>query len=260
MKLPNTAMQIKNSKDYIDIDGSVYTYRSNYKGVKTDTVVKKAQYENYGYRYCGIYNNETKRCEQRRVHRLVAEAFLPNPNNLPVVGHKNNIKNDNRVDNLYWTTWKENIIKAHNDGLCEQNSGAEDSQSKPVVMFNTTTNEVLGRYGSIREAVKETGLSQTTIARQAKYHRPVRKPYYFRYADDETVVQNQIVGKFDYDTDKLLAVYFNAAEAARQNRENKRTVSQQVEQGKPKHKFSEHYYATVSGKCEQTIESEKQVE
>lgn len=139
----------------------------------------------------------------------------------------------------------------------DQDSGYEDSQSKPVVMYETTTNKELGRYGSIGEAVRNTGISQTTIARQAKYHRPSRKPFYFRYEDDETNNQNDIIGKFDYDTDTLLDIYLNIAEASRQNNWCEKTVSQQCQRGKPKHKYSNIYFNYVVNKCEQTIESKK---
>lgn len=50
-------------------------------------------------------------------HRLVAEAFLPNPNNLPVVNHKDENKLNNQIDNLEWVTYSENIEHAHQTNL-----------------------------------------------------------------------------------------------------------------------------------------------
>lgn len=201
MNLPKTAVPIKGSiNHWIDVDGSVYAIDT--RCGRERKLIKKAQTTCCGYKYCGIrYHGETQN-RSKRVHRLVAEAFIPNPNGYNVVGHKNNIKSDNRVENLYWTTVKENTQKAFDDGLAKNDKGFDDSQSKPVAMFETKTNKLLGIYGSECEAVRKTGLSKTTICRQAKYKRPVRKPFYFRYLDDESV--QPIINKCEQTIENLV--------------------------------------------------------
>ena len=59
-----------------------------------------------GYQRVVLYKNKVKK--QLLVHRIVAEAFIPNPNNLPQVNHKDGVRNNNAIDNLEWCNHKYN--------------------------------------------------------------------------------------------------------------------------------------------------------
>ena len=71
--------------------------------------------ERNGYLRFSMYDNSKKR--QVSIHRLVAETFIDNPQNKPIINHINGIKSDNRVENLEWVTYSENITHALENGL-----------------------------------------------------------------------------------------------------------------------------------------------
>lgn len=77
----------------------------NYRGSGKDKILK-LQKDTYGYSKVILYKNG--KAKTRMVHRLVAEAFIPNPNNLPQINHKDEDKSNNCVDNLEWCSAKYN--------------------------------------------------------------------------------------------------------------------------------------------------------
>lgn len=116
---------------FVDIPGHEGYYQvSNYGNVRSlDRVIKektaktqtlkgrilKPRINRGGYYYVGLRKNGTK--ATFAIHQLVAQAFLDNPDNKPIVNHINGIKTDNNVNNLEWATYSENLSHAYNTGL-----------------------------------------------------------------------------------------------------------------------------------------------
>ncbi|MNQ24625.1 NUMOD4 motif protein [compost metagenome] len=69
-----------------------------------------------GYKVVGLQRKDKSNAAIRYVHRLVAKAFLENPLNYPQVGHADHDKENNNVENLYWTTQKQNTQDGLKDG------------------------------------------------------------------------------------------------------------------------------------------------
>ena len=162
--------------DYISPAGNVY------KDYEDGKFLKKSNFTNKhnGYLYTGVTYREGQR--QRRVNVLVGEAYLDNPNNLPVVMHKNNDKENPDVSNLKWGTISENTRDAYRDGLARNAKGYDDSQSMPVIAYDRNFNEV-GRYGSVSECSRALGVTKTGILYSCKNEvsSKSKSGYYFRF-------------------------------------------------------------------------------
>lgn len=131
----------------------------NAKGVKRIGILKPAKDAN-GYLRCALSKNN--KLITYKVHRLVAMAFIPNPNNFPQVNHKNGIKTDNRVENLEWCDYSMNISHAYANGLIPRHI----PKHYPVIIHNNETGEDL-RFETLKEAGMYLGIPYQTVKKWA---------------------------------------------------------------------------------------------
>lgn len=165
--------------DWITPSGQVYKdYGNNLFFPKKNFVNK-----HNGYLYCGITMVDGQK--QRRIHTLVAKAFIPNPNNYPCVCHKDNNKENCKAENLLWETISYNTKQAYKDGLAKNTKGYEDNQSMPIFYFDLNK-KYLGDFGSVSEASKALGITKTAVLNQC-YGKMKTKPrcgYYFKFQNN----------------------------------------------------------------------------
>ena len=160
------------------VDGSNGDYAvsncGRVKNTKTERILKPViDQRGYG-RVCLFTMNRDKRY---KVHRLVAQAFIPNPNKLPQVNHKDGNKQNNAVENLEWITNEDNMKHANENGLREGHHLFCESKKKPIVATNVKTGEEI-EYDSILAAGKSLGTRH--IQEVLKGIRAQTKGYTFR--------------------------------------------------------------------------------
>ena len=120
-----------------------------------------------GYLLVELYKNNIKK--KYSVHRLVAEAFIPNPYNLPQVNHKDENKLNNNVDNLEWCTNEYNI-----------NYGTRTERySKPVLQY-TLDGEFVREWPSARECGRN-GFNQGSVSACCRGELKKHKGYIWKY-------------------------------------------------------------------------------
>lgn len=125
------------------------------KSLKTSTILKERSTKEGYVRVVLWEKGKGKSC---LIHRLVAQAFIPNPDSLPEVNHKDENKLNNSVENLEWCTHQYN---------CNYGTGKQrqvEQLSKSVIQF-TLDGIKVGEYKSTNDAERETGYKHQNIGK-----------------------------------------------------------------------------------------------
>ena len=182
-------------EEWKDIAGYEGLYQiSNFGHVKSlhsNGRVLKLHEDKGGYlTVCLFWKCKYKCC---KVHRLVASAFIANPENKPTVNHIDGNKKNNRVDNLEWATHKENIVHANKTGLrhvtdAQRQAASENGKktchrNRPKRAVFYRKNAVRVQFESAHDAARAVGGSPSPIIKCCKGKKKTYKGFEWGYVD-----------------------------------------------------------------------------
>lgn len=128
--------------------------------------------------YAIVHIHVNNKVSRKLVHRLVADAFIPNPDEKSEIDHINTLRDDNRADNLRWVTSSEN---SHNPITLKRNKDAGLKMGKPIAKVREGL--IIERYPSIKSA-KKAGYNEQTIGRSLNGEPLPTKDYKWIYLSD----------------------------------------------------------------------------
>ena len=170
--------------------------------------VKKAGTDWDGYKIVPLVNE--KGTKTFSVHRLVAQAFIPNPENKETVNHIDGDKTNNNVDNLEWSTRGEQMIHAYSTGLKKHNNimttSSNIKQCKPVKVYVKETKETI-YFLSARDCSRNFGFSDRWCDKMIGEMNGDTKKYLFEYVSVNEVKNN--TDKVTFDTLVKLVEYWS---------------------------------------------------
>lgn len=181
-------------EQWVDIDGYEGLYQVSNKGnVRScDRIINskcnskrlckgkpiKPYEDEDGYMRVGLHKNDTQKVVG--IHRLVADAFIPNTNNLPSVDHIDGNPNNNIVENLRWIT-----IKGNNSTAIAKSrksvSAFKRKDNKKKIIQNTSEGVFLAEYNSTMDAERVTNVNHSAIIRCCKGKQKIAGGYIWKY-------------------------------------------------------------------------------
>lgn len=138
----------------------------------------------HGYTNVTLYTEKYKH-KQYQVHRLVAQAFIPNPNNYPVINHINSIRDDNRVENLEWCTYSHNNREAFRVGFNYKKMDGNNPCARKITQYDLS-GKFVKTWESIATACRSLNIARTSITECLSGKRKTAYKSIWKYADEDT--------------------------------------------------------------------------
>lgn len=167
---------------YINHNGEIKSTNA-FKGTKE--IILKGSVSNKGYKIVNLMN--CGKVYSRTIHKLLAQAFIPNPNNLPCINHKDGNKLNNSLDNLEWCDYGYNEKEAYRLKLKKPAwKGKKDIQhpnSKKINQYDLEGN-LIKKWNCISTIEKELGISITSICNCCSGRSKKAGNFIWRYANE----------------------------------------------------------------------------
>ena len=173
----------------ITVDGTVLSKRKGYRNYKNGPYIYQEHWvplkpvldKGNGYYLVTLCKTGTDGAKIRKnqfIHRLLAQAFIPNPENKAHVNHIDGNKTNNNLSNLEWTTEKENSQHAVDIGLM-----THTIFEKPVQQYAKDMKTLIGEFKSLAEAKRFTGVEAMNISKVVRGIRSYAGGYHWKYKE-----------------------------------------------------------------------------
>lgn len=192
-------------KSVVDHEGLYeVSNRGNIRSLHKETKELSIANSKRGYRVVSLYKDGN--ATMKNVHQLVAQAFIPNPDNKPCINHKDFNRLNNYVENLEWCTYAENNLHSIEEG----------KKGRTVIQF-TKDGEFVQQFDSIKRAESHTGIASQNIGKVCKGEREFAGEYKWEYGVDKDVFpqfvpedEEQKVLEFQYGARQCISNYEEA--------------------------------------------------
>ena len=199
-------------KSYPECDKYLVSNTGEIKNKKTERIMMGSKVN--GYRFVNLHINSSTPKMNRLIHRMVAQTFLENPENKPVVNHKDTDILNNNVNNLEWVTYKENL-----NTLETKNNLKKGKNSKQILQIKIDSGEIINKFYGAAEGEEKVNIYSNVILNICHFYnnknssrspqKTYQKTYIFIFEEDKDNINNYLkIATTDRNVSKKVYQYY----------------------------------------------------